>query len=207
MTATSTPTVSDGLVRRFAELPVANVADAMERLHVCDSAIQAMWTGARVCGRAYTVLTRTGDNAFIHAALPEIAEGEVMVVAGGADTSRALIGELIAGRAAVRGVGGFVIDGAVRDADAIQVLGMPVFARAVTPAGPYKNGPGQLQVPVAIGGVVVRPGDLVLGDADGVAVVHVERAEEIATAAEAIHANEIVKLAVIEADLAARASA
>ena len=205
MTIAVTDRSLDDVLRRLAVLPVANVGDAMERLHVCDSGIQAAWPGARVCGPAFTVLTRPGDNAFVHAALPEITPGDVVVVAGGGDTSRALIGEILAGRAAVAGVAGFVIDGAIRDAAAIQEFGMPVFAKAVSPAGPYKNGPGALQVPVAIGGVVVRPGDIVIGDSDGVAVVARERAEEIVSAAEAIQANEVGKLADIGADLARRA--
>ena len=82
--------------------------------------------------------------------------------------SRALIGDLIGIRAKALGVGGFVIDGAVRDADAMAELELPVFARAVTPAGPYKHGPGRLQQPVAIAGVVVLPGDILVADADGV---------------------------------------
>ena len=105
------------------------------------------------------------------------------------------------GRARARGIAGFVIDGAVRDAQGLAEYGMPVFARAVTPAGPYKNGPGVLGDPIALGGVVVRPGDIIVGDADGVVVVPLHRAGEIADGAEAKRAREDASRTVIEAAL------
>ncbi|MEV0389309.1 methyltransferase [Nonomuraea sp. NPDC050643] len=188
--------MSDALTR-LAALPTANIGDAMERLGVLDSRIRPVWTGARVAGRAFTVWTRSGDNALIHQALEVAGEGDVIVVNGGGDESRALIGELIGQRAKNRGVAGFVIDGAVRDADGLGEMGMPVFARAVTPAGPYKNGPGHLGRTVAVGGVAVAPGDLILGDADGVVVVPAAEAETVALAAEAVFALEEGKRAAI----------
>ncbi|SCL25416.1 RraA famliy [Micromonospora pallida] len=192
---------------RMRRLPTANIADAMQRLNVCDSAIQAVWPGATICGPAFTVLTRSGDNAQVHEALKHVRPGEVIVVSGGGDTSRALIGELIAGRAANLGVAGFVLDGAARDAEAMGEMGMPVFARATTPAGPYKNGPGALGRCVAIGGVAVRPGDLIVADADGVVVVPVEDVESVLLAAEQVQANETRKRAEIEAQRVAAGGA
>ncbi|MFC3999365.1 methyltransferase [Nocardiopsis sediminis] len=183
-------TTGSSALERLSRLPVANIGDAMERLNVCHSAVRSTWEGARLAGPALTVLTRPGDNLFIHRAIEAVQPGQVIVVAGGADESRALIGELMAGRAKAARCAGFVIDGAVRDVAVIRALGVPVFARAVTPAGPYKNGPGALDVPVAIGGVVVSPGDYVVGDDDGVAVVTPSTAEEVATKAEAKHAQE-----------------
>ena len=135
------------------------------------------------------------DNLHLHSAIDLAAPGDVIVVNGGGDTSRALIGELMGTRAKVRGLGGFVIDGAVRDAADLGEMGMPVFARAVTPAGPYKNGPGRLLVPVALGGVCVSPGDIVLGDGDGVAVVPLAQAADVADRAEEIHRTETAKRA------------
>ncbi|MEW1847958.1 transferase, partial [Nonomuraea angiospora] len=157
---------SQDVLARLAALPTANIGDAMDRLGVLDSRIRPIWPGARVSGRAFTIWTRSGDNALIHQALDVVEPGDVIVVNGGGDESRALIGELIGQRAKNKGVAGFVIDGAVRDADGLGEMGMPVFARAVTPAGPYKNGPGHLGRTVAVGGVAVAPGDLILGDAD-----------------------------------------
>ena len=134
-----------------------------------------------------------GDNLYIHKALDDARPGDVIVVNGGGDQSRALIGDMIGIRARNLGIAGFVIDGAVRDADALAECGLPVFARSVTPAGPYKFGPGRLQLPVAIDGVVVSPGDIVVADADGVVVVRREEAEQVLAEAEKIEAKEAAK--------------
>lgn len=187
--------VQDLLVR-LARLPVANVGDAMERISAVDSAVRPMWRGARVVARAYTVLTRSGDNQGIHEAIDLAAPGEVLVVNGFADTSRALVGELLAGRAKANQLAGFVIDGAIRDVDEIESIGVAVFARAVTPAGPYKMGPHRQQVPIALGGQCVLPGDVITGDADGVVVIPFAQLAATVEAAEAIQSNEVVKKAV-----------
>lgn len=205
--ATSPPLTTPGpradaaLLSRFSTLPAANIGDAMGRLGVVDSRIQAVWPGATIAGTAFTVWTRSGDNKLIHEALELAGPGDVIVVNGGGDESRALIGELIGGRAKARGVVGFVIDGAVRDAQGLADYDMPVFARAVTPAGPYKNGPGVLGEPVAIGGVVVRPGDIIVADADGVVIVPLAQAAQIADAAEAKRDSEDASRSTIEAAL------
>ncbi|MBW4030002.1 MAG: methyltransferase [Acidobacteria bacterium] len=184
-----------GLLERLARLPVANVGDAMDRISAVDSAIRPMWRGARVVARAYTVLTRSGDNQGIHEAIDRAASGEVLVSNGFADTSRALVGELLAGRAKASHLAGFVIDGAVRDVDEIERLGVPVFARAVTPAGPYKMGPHRQQVPIALGGQCVLPGDVIVADADGVVVIAFAQLATTVVAAEGIQSNEIAKKA------------
>lgn len=191
------------LVARLGAIPAANIGDAMDRLGILDSRIQAVWPGARVAGPALTVWTRAGDNLLIHQALTVVQPGDVIVVNGEADESRALIGELIGGRAKVRGCAGFVIDGAVRDAEALGELDVPVFARASTPAGPYKNGPGRMHETIAVGGVAVAPGDIVVGDSDGVVVVPQARAAEIAEAAEAVQRKEDGMRAEIEKGLSA----
>ena len=183
------------LLTRLARLPVANVGDAMERISAVDSAVRPMWRGARVVARAYTVLTRSGDNQGIHQAIDLAAPGEVLVVNGFADTSRALVGELLAGRAKANRLAGFVIDGAVRDVDEIESLGVAVFARAVTPAGPYKMGPHRQQVPIALGGQCVLPGDVITGDADGLVVIPFAQLAATVEAAEAIQSNEVAKKA------------
>ncbi|TXI63973.1 RraA family protein [Mycolicibacterium mageritense] len=187
------------LLESFAKLPTANVADAMDRLGALDSRIKPVWAGATIVGPAFTVWTRAGDNKFLHEALRLAAPGDVLVVNGEADESRALIGELMAERAKTRGIAGFVIDGAVRDADTIGEIEVPVFARAITPAGPYKHGPGRLACTVAVGGVAVTPGDIVLGDSDGVVVVPQGVAAEVLTRAEAKFADETARRADIKA--------
>ncbi|MFJ4210836.1 methyltransferase [Paenarthrobacter sp. NPDC089675] len=197
---TDFPRPGQDVVERLAKLPAANIGDAMDRLGVADSAIQAVWTGARLAGPAYTVWTRPGDNQGIHRALQLAQPGDVIVVAGGGDETRALLGELIGERAINLGISGFALDGAARDAEALAEIGMPVFARAITPAGPYKNGPSRLGGPVAFGGVPVMPGDIIIGDSDGVVVVPREQAAAVAEAAEAVFADETNRRAAIIAD-------
>jgi RraA family protein len=181
------------MLRRFAQLPTANVADAMDRLGVLDSRIKGVWSNATVVGPAYTVWTRAGDNKVLHEALHRAQPGDVIVVNGQGDESRALIGELMAERAKASGIAGFVIDGAVRDAETITEIEVPVFARAVTPAGPYKNGPGHHGRTIAVGGVAVAPGDIVIGDADGVVIVPLADATQVLEDAETKHADETLR--------------
>lgn len=171
-------------VQRLEALPTAIIGDAMGRMGVVDSDIKPMWNGATFVGTAFTVWTRAGDNKAIHEALQGIAAGNVMLVNGQGDTTRALLGELIAGRGRLRGVKAFVIDGAVRDADGCRGYRMPVFARAMTAAGPYKVGPGTIGATIAIGGVAVHPGDVVCGDADGVVVIPRANLDAVLIAAE-----------------------
>ena len=137
--------------------------------------------------------TRAGDNKFLHEALRLAQPGDVLVVNGQGDESRALIGELMAEQAKANKLAGFVIDGAVRDAETIGEIEVPVFARAVTPAGPYKDGPGRLGRTVAVGGVAVAPGDIVLGDADGVDIGPLGEAEQVLQGAEAKYADETAR--------------
>lgn len=189
----------DRLLARFRDLPTANIGDAMDRLGVLYPAIGPAWPGARMVGPAFTVWTRPGDNLGIHAALDAVEPGDVIVVSGGGDESRALIGELIGARARSLGVAGFLLDGAVRDTEGLAEYRMPVFARSRTPAGPYKDGPFALSVDVAVAGVVVKPGDIIVGDADGVVVVPLESASPFADRAEAKRDLEDAKRRSIEA--------
>jgi regulator of RNase E activity RraA len=189
-TATDFARPDPELVARLAKLPAANIGDAMDRLGIADSAIQAIWPGATLAGPAFTVWTRAGDNQGIHRSLELARPGDVIVVSGQGDTSRALLGELIGERAISAGIAGFALDGAARDAQVLGEIGMPVFARAVTPAGPYKHGPSRVATPIAFGGVPVMPGDIIIGDSDGIVVVPLQDAARIAEAAEAVFADE-----------------
>jgi regulator of RNase E activity RraA len=181
------------LLATLARFGTAMVTDAMERFGALDSEIHAQWPTARLIGNAFTVWTRSGDNLAIHKALDMVAPGDVLVVNGSGDKSRALIGEMIGIKAKARGVAGFVLDGAARDIDALRELGMPVFARASTPAGPYKHGPYRLLEPIAVGGVCVSPGDAVLADSDGVAIVGRHALARTIEKATAIEAQEVSK--------------
>ncbi|RVU23181.1 DUF1932 domain-containing protein [Streptomyces antnestii] len=194
-----TSRVTPELVTAYQGLPTANIGDATERLGLLDSGISALWPGARAVGRALTVWTRAGDNQALHQAIKRAEPGDVLVVNGEGDVSRALIGELIAERARAAGVVGIVLDGAARDVETLAEMGFPVWARAVTPAGPYKFGPGRVGVPVAVGGVVCRTGDLVAADGDGVAIVPADRAAVVLAAAREVEAEEARRRADIRA--------
>ncbi|MEU0068813.1 DUF1932 domain-containing protein [Streptomyces sp. NPDC006332] len=201
------PLVSAELLRAHADVASANIGDASDRLGLLDSAIRPLWPGARAIGRALTVWTRAGDNKAIHEAIKIAQPGDLIVVNGASDTTRALIGELLAERAKARGVVGMVLDGAARDIGVLADIGFPVWARAVTPAGPYKYGPGHVNVPVAVGGIVCHPGDLVVADGDGVAVVPASKAHAVLAAARAVEADEAARRAGIRAGTLAGAQA
>ncbi|WP_342343460.1 RraA family protein [Microbacterium sp. CFBP 13617] len=186
---------------RLSPLAASAVVDSMQRLGSPDAGISPTWVGARLVGPALTVLTAAGDNQIVHAALDVVQPGEVIVLNGFGDTTRALIGDLIAERARSLGVAGFVVDGCVRDVDAIRELGLPVFARGVTPAGPYKNGPGVIGGAVAIGGVAVLTGDVVVADADGVVFIPRAQLDTIVDLAEQKLESEARKRASIRASV------
>jgi regulator of RNase E activity RraA len=190
--------VTDELVAQIGTVPVANIADGMGRLGMVSSDIRPVYPGARVCGRAFTIWTRAGDNKVIHDALSEVQRGDVIVINGEGDLSRALLGELIAARAKTRGAVGFVVDGAIRDVPGLTAYDVPTFARAVTGAGPYKFGPGAHSVPIALGGVPVSPGDVIVGDDDGVLVIPSEHAAEALRAGLAKQESEDASRAELE---------
>jgi regulator of RNase E activity RraA len=183
------------VVDRFRSVPASTVADAQQRLWVLDGGIGPMWPGAVCVGPALPVYTRAGDNLAVHHALDLAEPGDVLVVNGQGDTTRALVGELMAARAARAGLAGLVVDGAVRDVGEFSAIGLAIFARVATPAGPYKHGPAEIGYPVACGGVVCAPGDIVCGDADGVVVVPQARAEQVADSADAVvrHERELAR--------------
>lgn len=135
------------------------------------------------CGNAFTVRVRAGDNLLIHKALELLRPGDVLVVDGEGDVSRALVGEIMMTTARARGAVAFVMDGAVRDLDAFEAQGFPCWARGISLRGPYKDGPGSINVPVVIGGMLVRPGDVIVGDSDGIIAVPVALAQETAAKA------------------------
>ncbi len=179
-----------GEVRRLREAPAAHVGDALQRMTVMDGGIRLFTARAVLVGTALTVDVRSGDNLAVHRALDEARPGDVLVVNGHGDTTRALIGDLIGEIMVNAQVTGAVVDGAVRDVRAMSEMGLTVYARAVTPAGPFKDGPGAVGVPVAAGGVVVAAGDVIVGDADGVVVVPRSRVRQVADALEGIGKRE-----------------
>jgi RraA family protein len=192
------PTQADPeLIAAFRDLPVANISDNLHRLTGAVG-LRPFHNGAPMAGTALTVRTRAGDNTAIHEALDLVRPGDVIVVDGGGDTSRALIGEIMTSIARKRGAAGLVIDGAVRDLTALAQSDFPCFAKAGIHLGPYKNGPGEINVPVTIGGMLVNPGDIVVGDADGIVAFSPEIAVALLEATRAQSAKEVEILKTIE---------
>lgn len=177
------------LIRRFAGIPVANIADNMNRIYCVDAAIKP-YNDKPLLGPAFTVKVPMGDNLMFHRALDLAQPGDVLVIDGAGGLERSLCGEIMMRYAMSRGLGGFLLDGCIRDVSAVRELDLPVFARGVTPQGPYKFGPGEINVPVCIGGIAVLPGDIVIGDADGVVVVRPEDAPQLAELARKHNAGE-----------------
>jgi RraA family protein len=159
------------LARQYLDVPVANVSDCMARMTAAGARLRPMHAGGRMAGPALTVKARPGDNLMIHKAMQLARPGDVIVVDGGGDLTNALIGEIMVGEAVRLGIGGMVINGAIRDAGVIRKSEFPVFAAGITHRGPYKDGPGEINVPIAIDGMVIEPGDLVIGDEDGLLCV------------------------------------
>ncbi|MPZ92199.1 MAG: hypothetical protein GEU68_11290 [Actinobacteria bacterium] len=173
----------------WAELPAATISDAMGRMGAMHAGITRL-SGERVAGRAFTVQTGAGDNSTIHRAVNAAPPGAVLVIDAEAHLGRAVWGFVLTVAALKRRLAGAVIDGAVRDIDAIRDLGWPLYARGVCPLGPHKGFEGRVGDAVQCGGVIVAPGDVVVGDADGVAIVPAERATQVFARASARMAEE-----------------
>lgn len=196
MPATETlqvPSNDIDLLEKYQGIATSLVSDNLDRA-VGATGILPFSKNATLLGYAMTVKTRAGDNKMIHEALDVIERGQVLVVDGGGDLSQALIGEIIVAKAIFKGVAGIVLDGAVRDVAAIRNSELPCFAKGINHKGPYKNGPGAINVQISIGGMVVNPGDLIIGDDDGVLAVHPDIAREILPSVLAQEADEAQKL-------------
>jgi regulator of RNase E activity RraA len=170
------------LVEAFRGLPVANISDCMARMSAGGARLRPMHRRGYLAGPALTVKTRPGDNLMIHKALTLAQPGDVIVVDAGGDLTNSLFGEIMVATAIGRGVAGVVLDGAVRDSQEIGQGEFPLYAAGVTHRGPYKDGPGEINVTIAIDGMVIHPGDLVVGGADGLLCIPFDEAEEILAA-------------------------
>ena len=177
-------------VARYRDVPVANVSDSMHRMTAGGSRLRPMHRQGVLAGPALTVKARPGDNLMLHYALDIAEPGDVIVVDAGGDLSNALIGEMMVAYAVKRGVAGIVINGAIRDAANIGAGDFPLFAAGISHRGPYKDGPGEINVPIAIDGMVIEPGDLVIGDDDGLLCVPYDHVAEVYDRAAAKHAAE-----------------
>lgn len=187
-------TLTTALVNAFRQVPVAHAGDVMGR-HTGTVGLRAYHNdlGLTMCGPAVTVRTRPGDNLMVHAAMQRAQPGDIIVIDGGGDLSTAVIGGLMRTTAISRRLGGFVIDGALRDVAEWAEGGLPVYALGHTHRGPSKEGPGQVNVPIACAGLSVQPGDLILGDADGVIAIPADEAETILAQCQA-HAEKEARI-------------
>ncbi len=167
------------VIRRFGAFGAADVSDMMNRLYTMEPAIKPVTPRElRLLGPACTVKVFPGDNLMVHKSLDLAHPGDILVIDASSSMMTAVIGDLVSTKARHRGIAGVVVDGLVRDLDGILALGdLPVFARGITPLGPLHRGPGEVNYPVSVGGIVVNPGDVIVGDADGVVVVPQESAE------------------------------
>lgn len=180
-------------VERLAVLGVATVHEAMGRLGLMRPYIRPVYSGARLCGTAVTVLLQPGDNWMLHVAAEQVQPGDVVVAACTTESKDGFFGELLATSLRARGAVGLVIDGGCRDVAELERMDFPVFSRAVNAKGTVKATLGSVNVPIVCANTLIRPGDVVLGDTDGVVVVPAEKADETAEASERREANEETK--------------
>jgi RraA family protein len=196
--------VDPSVVEHASKYPSSILADVAGRRGALSGRITPLASTMRFAGPAVTVEVRPGDNLMIHAALALAKPGDVLVVDGKGDVSSALMGEIMCQQAVALGVAAVVIDGAVRDSEAIRELGFPMYAAGLNPNGPTKSVAGRLNHPISIGGVSVNPGDLVVGDADGVTVIERAKAMDLLPLAAEKVAAETKRIADIRSRRALR---
>lgn len=192
---TGLPRTPPELVEAFRGKASSDVGDAMGRFYAMDPGMVAR-TGLPLCGVAVTVNARPGDNLMLHKAMELAHPGDVLVVCTNGCTTSAVFGDIMGTTAVAAGLGGLVVDGAIRDVAGLRALGLPTYSRAVTPGACDTDGPGEVNVPVSCGSIVVAPGDVVVGDEDGLVVVPREDAAVV-----------LERLAAVEAGVGKRVTA
>ena len=171
--------VSPAIVSRASQYAASILADVAGRRGTLDGRITAVSPSLKMAGPAFTIEVRPGDNLMIHAAMSMAKPGDILVVDGKGDRTCALMGSIMINACKKMGLGGVILDAAVRDIDELRELGFPVYSVGTNPNGPTKFVPGRINWPISCGGLTVNPGDLVVGDADGVVVVEREKAESL----------------------------
>lgn len=183
-------------MKGFEDLPAANVADVMGRFPAMNPRIHLISkpSNPAMVGPALTVKVRSGDNLFIHEALNMASEGDIIVVSNEEDGNRSLMGEIMMiYLSKIKKAGGIVLDGPIRDFDTLSQMDFPIYATGSTPNGPYKEGPGEINTPISCGGVQINPGDIIMGDADGVIVIPRSDSEKILEDAQKYHISDDCK--------------
>lgn len=184
------PRPPETLVNRLREMPTGWVVDANGRRGAVDYRVRPLTRAMRFCGVALTVQSRPRDNLAPYAAIQYAKPGDVMVVATDTYEEASVAGDILLGMAKNQGVCALVTDGLVRDIDGLNAVGIPVFARGLSPNSPHKDGPGKIGTPIYVGGVMVNAGDVVIGDQDGVVVVAREALESVLNALADVKAKE-----------------
>lgn len=177
------------LVDLFKGMPVANIDDCMNRTAAVDPRIKPL-NKTPLLGPAFTVKVPEGDNLMFHKSMDMAKPGDVIVIDAGGDINRSIFGELMITYCKSRGIAGVIVDGSVRDADELAEMDIAIYAKGVTPNGPYKNGPGEINTTISFGGKVIRPGDIIVGDGDGIVVIKPEDAEALAALTRAVQEKE-----------------
>lgn len=191
------PEAPQELLDAFSTIPTANISDTMGRLVGMHPRIklQSAPKNPINVGRALTIKTRSGDNLMLHKALNMAKPGDVIILSNdGGESYRSLIGEIMFTYLASRGAAGIIIDGPIRDIDAVRKMEMPIYATGTNPAGPYKEGPGEINVPISCGGISINPGDIIVMDEDGVIVIPLQEAETVLKNARAFQEKDEAKL-------------
>lgn len=191
--------VSPAIVKKASAFAASILADVAGRRGTMDGRIAPLAPSMRMAGPAFTIEVRPGDNLMIHTAMAMAKPGDVLVIDGKADRTCALMGSIMINACKKMGFAGAVLDAAVRDTEELRELGFPVFAVGANPNGPTKFVPGRINWPISCGGIAVSPGDLVVGDADGVVVVEREKAESLLAPAAQKVADERARIADIVA--------
>lgn len=187
------------VIEGFRDIPVANIGDCMNRMAAVSCDIRPM-NGAKLLGPAFTVKVPAGDNLMFHKAMDMAKEGDVIVIDAEGATDRAIFGELMINYCMLRKLAGVVVDGCIRDFDTLRTIDFPVYARGITPNGPYKNGPGEINTVITFGGQIVRPGDIVVGDEDGILFIRPEEAGELLKKARGVVEKETGIMNTMERD-------
>lgn len=183
----SAPQATPATIAALRELPVSTLSDSMHR-NTGTSGLRPYHRPGKLtmAGTAVTVRSRGGDNLAYLRALDFCRPGDVLVVDAGGDLNNAVVGGILSFYAASAGLAGLVVDGAIRDVAEIRERDFPLYARGVTHRGPYKDGPGEINVPVCVDGMVVHPGDIVVGDQDGLLAIPQADAESVIEKARAV---------------------
>lgn len=184
------PRPAANLVKRLGEAPTGWVVDANGRRGALHFSVRPVTRAVRFCGVALTVQSRPHDNLAPYAAIQHAQVGDVLIVATGAYDEASVAGDVMLGMAKNQGVCALVTDGMVRDIDGLNAVGIPVFARGLSPNSPFKDGPGTIGLPISLAGIAVNAGDVVLGDQDGVVIVAREALEDVLAALADVQAKE-----------------